>query len=54
MRMVCKRQKLKDKSEEYRDLLEKHRLIHEELSRVVDIERQEQRASYEARHNQTG
>lgn len=49
MHMVCKRQKLKDKAEEYRALSEKHKLVHEELARVVDIERQAQRETYEAR-----
>lgn len=49
MRMVCKRQKLKDKAEEYRALSEKHKLVYEELTRVVDIERQAQRDAYEAR-----
>ena len=49
MRMVCKRQKLKDKAEEYRVLSEKHKLVHEELARVVNIERQAQCDTYEAR-----
>ena len=49
MRMVCKRQKLKDKAEEYRVLSEKHKLVYDELTRVVDIERQTQRDAYEAR-----
>lgn len=49
MRTVCKRQKLKDKAEEYRALSEKHKLVYEELTRVVDIERQAQRDAYKAR-----
>jgi SPP1 gp7 family putative phage head morphogenesis protein len=39
MRMVCKKQKLKDKEAEYRSLAEKHKLVADELSKLVQFER---------------
>lgn len=40
MRMVCKRQKLHDKAQEYQNLSERHKLVHDELIKVAEIERQ--------------
>jgi len=49
MRMVCKREKLPDKALEYQTLAEKHRMIVDELSALLEIERKAERDVFLAR-----
>lgn len=40
MRMVCQRQKIPEKAQEYKHLSEQHNLVYEEMARVVEMEDQ--------------
>jgi tetratricopeptide (TPR) repeat protein len=46
IRMVCKREKLLDKALEYKELAEKHQIIVDELSALLEIERDAERMAY--------
>jgi tetratricopeptide (TPR) repeat protein len=52
MRMVCKREKLPDKALEYQTLAEKHRMIVDELSALLEIERKAEYEAFLARREQ--
>lgn len=52
MSMVCKRQNLKDKEEEYRSLSEKHQSIVDELRKVLELEREAEREAYKTKREQ--
>lgn len=52
MSLVCKRKKLKDKEKEFRSLSEKHKLIVDELRKVLELEREAEKQAYHEKRAQ--